>query len=112
MPIGDITRSLRRSSCERLADIDRRRSACAVSAGNDFSRRFPFRFRRRRNHRQISAIACELMRGDLAIADGGQFATQELNRRTMLRRRTLEVDNADPRASLQGGRKIVEEGIG
>jgi hypothetical protein len=52
------------------------------------------------------------MRGDLAIADGGQFATQELNWRAMLRRRTIEVDNADPRPSLQGGRKIVEEGIG
>ena len=30
----------------------------------------------------------------------------------MLRRRTLEVDNSDPRARLQGGREIVEEGIG
>ncbi len=27
-------------------------------------------------------------------------------------RRALEVDNSDPRPSLQGGRKIVEEGIG
>ncbi len=30
----------------------------------------------------------------------------------MLRRWTLEVDNSDPRARLQGGREIVEEGIG
>ena len=52
------------------------------------------------------------MRGDLAIADGGQFATQELNWRAMLQRRALEVDNSDPRILLQGGREIVEEGIG
>jgi hypothetical protein len=30
----------------------------------------------------------------------------------VLRRRTLEVDNSDSRAPLQGGREIVEEGIG
>ena len=30
----------------------------------------------------------------------------------MLRRRTFEVDNSDPRALLQSGREIVEEGIG
>jgi hypothetical protein len=30
----------------------------------------------------------------------------------MLRGRALEVDNSDPRARLQGGREIVEEGIG
>lgn len=30
----------------------------------------------------------------------------------MLRRRKLKVDNSDPRARLQGGREIVEEGIG
>jgi hypothetical protein len=69
-------------------------------------------FVRWRKHCQVSAIVCELMRGDLAIADGGQFVTQQLNRRTMLRCRTLEVDNTDPRALLQGGRKIVEEGVG
>lgn len=30
----------------------------------------------------------------------------------MLRRRKLKVDNSDPRTLLQGGREIVEEGIG
>jgi hypothetical protein len=30
----------------------------------------------------------------------------------MLRRRTLDVDNSDARARPQGGRQIVEEGIG
>ena len=30
----------------------------------------------------------------------------------MLRRRTLEIDNSDPRARLHCGRKIVEERIG
>jgi len=30
----------------------------------------------------------------------------------MLRRPTLEVDNSNPRARLQGGREIIEEGIG
>jgi len=30
----------------------------------------------------------------------------------MLRRRKLKVDNSDPGTPLQGGREIVEEGIG
>src|SRR6478609_8303849 len=30
----------------------------------------------------------------------------------MFRRRKLKVDNSDPRTPLQGGREIVEEGIG
>ncbi len=30
----------------------------------------------------------------------------------MLRRRKLKIDNSDPRTLLQGGREIVEEGIG
>jgi hypothetical protein len=30
----------------------------------------------------------------------------------MLRRQKLKVDNSDPRTLLQGGREIVEEGIG
>jgi hypothetical protein len=46
------------------------------------------------------------------VANGGQFATQELNWRAMLRRRPLKVDNSDPRALLQRGRKIVEKRIG
>ena len=52
------------------------------------------------------------MRGDLAIAGRGELATQELDRRTMLGGRTLLVDNPDPRSRLQGGREIVEEGVG
>src|ERR1700751_6066193 len=86
--------------------------AGTIPARNDILRRFPPRFVRWREHRQISAISCELGYGDLAIANGGEFATQELDRRAMLRRRTLEIDNADPRAGLQGGREIIEEGIG
>ena len=45
-------------------------------------------------------VPCELICGNLAIADGGQLATQELNWRAMLRRRKLKVDNSDPRTLL------------
>jgi len=52
------------------------------------------------------------MGGDLAIADGCEFAAQELDWGAVLCRRPFEVDNSDPRTSLQGGYEIVEEGIG
>ncbi len=45
------------------------------------------------------------------IADGGQLATQKLYWRAMLQRLSLEVNNADTRACLQGGCEIVKERI-
>ena len=59
-------------------------------------------------HRQISAIACKLISGNLAIADGGQLTMQVPYWRAMLRCRMLEVDNADQRARLQRGREIIQ----
>ena len=87
-------------------------SAGTIPTSNDIPGRFSTRLLRCREHRQVSAIACELMCAYLAIANGGQFATQEFDWRAMLRCRTIEVDNSDPRTPLQGGREIVEEGIG
>lgn len=87
-------------------------SAGRIPASNDVAGRFSTRCLRRREYGQVPSIPCELMCGDLAIADGGQFAAQELDWRAMLRRRKLEVDNSDPCTLLQGGREIVEEGIG
>ena len=86
--------------------------AGTIPTSNDIPGRFSTRSLRWREHRQVSAAPCELMCGDRSIADGGQFATQELYWRAMFRRRKLKVDNSNPRTPLQGGREIVEEGIG
>lgn len=83
-----------------------------IRTSNDIAGRFSSRYVRRREYRQISSVPCELICDDLAIADGGQFAAQEINWRAMLRRRKLEIDNPDPRTLLQGGREVVEEGVG
>src|SRR5437763_4763402 len=87
-------------------------SAETIWTRNNIAGRFSTRFLRCREHRQVSAIASELICGDLAIANRGQFAPQEFNWRAVLRCWTLEVDNADPRAPLQGGCEIVKEGVG
>src|SRR5262245_31497413 len=85
--------------------------AGTISTRNDISRSFSARSLRRGEDRQVSAVPCEIICGDRAIADGGQFATQELNWRAMLRRWKLKVDNSDPGTPPQSGREIVEEGI-
>lgn len=87
-------------------------SAGGIPASNDVAGRFSTRDLRRREYCEVPSVPFELICGDLAIADGGQFAAQELNWRAMLRRRKLKVDNSDPCTLLQGGREIVEEGIG
>ncbi|MDA9489731.1 hypothetical protein XI08_11455 [Bradyrhizobium sp. CCBAU 11361] len=87
-------------------------SAGGIPASNDVAGRFLTCYLRRREYCQVPSVPCELICGDLAIADGGQFAAQELNWRAVLRRRKLKVDNSDPCTLLQGGREIVEEGIG
>src|SRR5450631_1405777 len=90
--IGDSQASIRWSA-----------RAGTIPTSNDIPGRFSTHFLRWREHCQVSAIPCELICGDRTIADGGQFATQELNWCAMFRRRKLKVDNSDPRTPLQGG---------
>ena len=87
-------------------------SAGRIPTSNDITRRFSNRYLRWREYGQISSVPCELICSDLAIADGGQFAAQEFNWGAMFRCRKLKVDDSDSRTLLQGGREIVEEGIG
>jgi hypothetical protein len=88
------------------ASISGSASAGAIRTSNDIPGRFSTRLLRWRERGEVFAIACELIRGDLAIANGGQFATQELNWRAILRRRALEVDNCDPRAPFKAGARL------
>src|SRR5207253_1509462 len=74
-----------------LNRFKRSASAATIPTGNDIPGRLSTRLLRWRENREVSTIARELIGGDLAIANGGQFATQERNRRAMFRRRTLEV---------------------
>jgi hypothetical protein len=61
--------------------------AGTIPTRDDIPGRFSTRYLRRREHCEVSAVPCELICGDRAIADGGQFAMQEVNWRAMLRRR-------------------------
>ena len=86
--------------------------AGTIFTGNDIPGRLSIFLIRRGEDSEVSAIACELICGDLAITDGARFATQLLNWRAMFGGRTLKVDNSDPRARFQGRREIIEKGIG
>jgi hypothetical protein len=83
-----------------------------IGAGNDIAGRFSTRLIRPSEYRQVSAIAGELVRVDFAIANRGQLAAQQLDRCAMFRRRTLEIDNSNPRTRLQGGGEVIKEGVG
>src|SRR5215470_9514927 len=48
--------------------------ASTIPTRDDIPGRFSTRYLRRREHREVSAVPCELICSDRAIADGGQFA--------------------------------------
>src|SRR5580704_6450968 len=66
---------------------------------------------RRRKDREVGVAAGQPIEADLAIADGLKLAAQQIGRRTMLSRRREGVDNTDPRAGLERGDEIVEQGV-
>ena len=77
-----------------------------IATRNDIPGRSSTGFLRWREHRQVSAIARQLICSYFPISNGGQLATQELDWRAMLQCRTFDVDNSDPRTLLQA---IVDE---
>ena len=64
------------------------------------------------DHYEVSAIACELIRGNLAAAKGGQFVRQQLDRRAVPWAGRSKSTISDPYARLQKGHEMIEEGMG
>ena len=72
----------------------------------------PVRSRRRRKDREISIAARESIEADLAVSYRSKLTAEKFWRGTMLGRRPVGVDNADARARLKRGNKIVEQAVG
>src|SRR4029077_1614551 len=67
---------------------------------------------RRREDREIGVAAREAIEADLVIPYGCKLTAQETWWRSMLGDRFEGVDNADARARLERGDKIIEQCVG
>src|SRR5215213_9370027 len=87
-------------------------SAFRGRANLDPTRRRERRLGRRREHGEIADVAGEFCEAHLLIAHGRKFAAQQVRPCAMLPDGPVEIDDADPRAGLQGRNQVVEKGEG
>ena len=80
-------------------------------AGNNRCGIFAFRRLGRRKYCEIAGIALEHVRRHLAVSNRSKLTPQQVDWSTMLRRRPVEIDDADAAAGPQGRCKIVEKRV-